>query len=135
MSRPCWDHVWPSFTFRPATALRFSTLKRYGLRYISMERLFFGTISGPCWDHVWPSFPSRPARALKCSTLNLNSLSLYLWSVFFGTMSGPCWDHVQPSFTSGPPRALKFSTLSLHGLRTISMECLIFRTMFGPCLA
>ena len=135
MYGPYGDHVWPSFTSRPARALKFLTLNPSGLRNISTLCLFFGTISGLCWDHVWPSFPSRPARALKCSTLNLNSLSLYLWSVFFGTMSGPCWDHVQSSFTSRPPRALKFSTLSLHGLRTISMEYLIFRTMLGPCLA
>ena len=48
--------IWPSFTFEPAKALKFSTLGKYGLRNISMECLLFGTISGPCLDHVGSMF-------------------------------------------------------------------------------
>ena len=61
MLGPFWtilDHVWPSFPFRPARALKFSRLGKYGLSNISIECLLFGTISGPCWDNVWPVFTS-----------------------------------------------------------------------------
>ena len=93
MSGPCWDHVWPSFTSRPARALKFSTLNPNGLRTISMECLFLGTMSGPFWDHVWPSFTYRPIRALKCSTLSPNCLKDHLYGVsifgdYVGTMFG-----------------------------------------------
>ena len=35
------DHVWPSFPFRPARALKFSRLGKYGLSNISIECLLF----------------------------------------------------------------------------------------------
>ena len=129
-SGPCWDHVWPSFTSRPARALKFLTLNPSGLRNISTLCLFFGTMSGPCWDHVWPSFPSRPARALKFSTLHLNCLRpISMECLFFRTMSGSCLDHDWPSYTSRPARLMKFLRLSRHGLRT----CLWNVYFLGPC--
>merc|ERR1711954_396808 len=49
-------------------------------------------------------------------------------------MFGPCRDHVWPSLTSRPARALKFSRLSKHGLRPMSAECPLIRTISGPYL-
>ena len=50
------DYVWPSFTLRPARALKFSRLGRYGLSNISIECLLCGTISGPCLNQVGTMF-------------------------------------------------------------------------------
>merc|ERR1711954_168995 len=89
--RPCRDYVWLSFTSRPARALKFSTVNLHGLRPISMECLFFGTMSGSCSDHVRPSLTSRPPRALKFSTLNLHGLrTISMECLIFRTMLGPC---------------------------------------------
>merc|ERR1711954_163163 len=95
MFGPCRDHVWPSFTYRPARALKLSTLYLHGLRHISLGFLFFGTMLGPCWDHVWPSFTSRPARSLKFSRLSQHGLRpMPTECLLFRTTSGPCLDHV-----------------------------------------
>ena len=60
-----------------------------------------------------------------------------LQSLFFLV---PCRGHVWTmwwpfllSFTSGPDRDLKFSRLSLLGPRDPSIQCLVYRTMPGPC--
>ena len=49
-------------------------------------------------------------------------------------MFGPCQDHVWPIFTFRLDKALKFSRLSQHCIGHMSMECLIFGAMSGPCL-
>ena len=71
MFGPFWmilDHVWPSFPFRPARALKFARLGEYGLRKVSMECVLFrtmnvsmecvlfGTISGSYWNHFGTMF-------------------------------------------------------------------------------
>ena len=48
-SGPCWDHVWPSFTSRLATALRFSRLSNLVLGPFLWSVYFLG----PCQIHVW----------------------------------------------------------------------------------
>merc|ERR1711954_18996 len=95
ISGPCWDHFWPSFTYRPARVLKLSTLYLHGLRHIYLEFLFLGTMSGPCWDHVLPSFTSRPARSLKFPRLSQHGLRpMSTECVLIRTISGPCLDHV-----------------------------------------
>merc|ERR1712081_75438 len=103
MSGPCWDHVWPSFTSRPARALKLSRLSQHGLRTLPMDCLIFGTMSGPCLDHVkdhvWPSLTSKPARALKFSRLPKNGLRpMSTECLLIRTISGPCLDHVGTMF-------------------------------------
>merc|ERR1711954_440759 len=81
--RPYRDYVWPSFTSRPARALKFSTVNLHGLRTISIECLFFRTMSGPYKGHVWAIlgpcfgyfyniFASRLLEWLKFSLILLN---------------------------------------------------------------
>ena len=51
MFGPFWDTFWPSFTFRPARALKFSRMGQYCQRNMSMECLLLGHITvmlGPC---------------------------------------------------------------------------------------
>ena len=128
MSGPCWDHVWPSFTSRPAIAMKFSKLNINGLRPISMECLFFGTMSGPCWDHVWPSFTFKQARAHKFSGLSQHGLRpMSIEYLFLRIMLGPYL--AQLYF----PTRLRF-------LRLVLSICLVsilflgsYQFMFGPC--
>ena len=95
----CWSHVKPSFTSRPARALKSSRRSQHGIRHKSMEFLFFGTMSGPCLDHVWPGFTSRPARSLKFSRLSQHGLRpMSTECVLFMTTSGLCLDHVGAMF-------------------------------------
>ena len=44
MPGPWWDHLWPSFTYRPERALKFSRLSQHGLLPMSLERLSLGTM-------------------------------------------------------------------------------------------
>ena len=87
----------------------------------------------PCHDqyHIFPSVTSIPNRALTFSRLSpradvfvLITFLDHIWVMFW-----PC----PPSFTSKPARALKCSRLSHHGLRQMSIECPIFKTMCRPC--
>jgi len=48
MSGPYLNHFWPSFTFRPAIALKFIRLSQHDVRPMSINRLFLETMSGPC---------------------------------------------------------------------------------------
>ena len=49
------------------------------------------------------------------------------------SMFGPQLDQVWPIFTSTPAGAMKFSILGEYGLSNISIECLLFGTISGPC--
>ena len=137
-----WDHVWTMvgpclayLYFQTSLSTDIFNIESLCLWPISMECLFFGTMSGLCSDHVRPSFTSRPPRALKFSSLNKHGLRpMSMEFILLGPMSGPCWDHVWSKFTSRPARELKFSRLSQHGLRTMCMECLILETMSRPLL-
>ena len=109
MLGPCWghvwaildifDHVWPSFPFRPARALKFSRLGKYVLSNISIVCLLFGTISGQGWDNVWPIFTSWPARALKFWGLSQHGIK-HMSSKYsvYGVISGPFLDYVGTIF-------------------------------------
>ena len=98
MFGPFWtilDHVWPSFPFRPARALKFSILGKYGLSNISIECLLFGTISGPCWDNVCPIFTSWPAKALKFWGLSQHGIKHMSSKYQF-------WGHIRARTMLGP---------------------------------
>ena len=140
MPGPCWVHVWPIFTSRPARVMKFSRQSQHGLRTMCMACFILETMSGPCWDHVWAKFTSQPKRdpeIFKAESMWFKT-NVYGMSTFwehFRAMCGSCWDHVSLSFTSRSARALKFARLSQHGLFYLCLECLLLRTMLGPCLA
>ena len=52
MIGPCWDHDWPSFTYRPARALKFSRLDYHGLKPMSI-----GSCQGDVWAMMGPAKP------------------------------------------------------------------------------
>ena len=58
LSKQFLDHARtnPSFTLRPAKALKFSKLSQQGLRHTYMKCPLFGTISRPCFYHVKTTF-------------------------------------------------------------------------------
>ena len=130
-----WDHVWPSLTSRPARAMKFSTLNLNCLRPISMECLFFGTMSGPCSDHVRPSFTSRPPRALKFSTLNLHGLrTISMECLIFRTMLGPCLAQLYFQISQSTEIFNTESKLSKDHLYGVSIFGDHVGTMFGLAL-
>ena len=137
ISGPCWDHVWPSFTFQLDTALKFSSLFQYGLRPMSGSLYFLG----PYQDYVWTMF----GLALLLDWIQLWNCQVsvnMVWCPCHGVftfwdhiraMFRPCLDHVWPSSNSGSAIALKFSRLNQFVQRPIYMECLRFGTISGPC--
>ena len=52
MSGPCWGHIWPSSTLRPAEALKFvkieSTWSEANIYGVSIFGDHVSTMSGPC---------------------------------------------------------------------------------------
>ena len=58
LSKQFLDHARtnPSFTLRPAKALKFSKLSQQGLRHTYMKCPLFGTISGSCFYHIKTTF-------------------------------------------------------------------------------
>ena len=51
ISKPFWDHVWPSFNSSPSKARKFSRLDQNGLKPMSMEYLLFRIMARKCLDH------------------------------------------------------------------------------------
>ena len=48
-------------------------------------------------------------------------------------MFGPCWDPFVPSVTLRTAENLKFLRLHQHGIMHMSLYCVHFGTMAGPC--
>ena len=129
MFGPCGNHVWLSFTSRPARALIFTTLDWHDLRPISLECLFFGTMSGPCWHHSRPGFTSKPARALIFLRLTQHHVRhLPLNFLFSGW--GPCLaSHLDSKIFK-----TELTRNKAHVYR-VSIFVDHVRTMLWPCLA
>ena len=90
----CFNHVWPSSTFRLARFLNYSRCNQFGWWDIFLEFLFWHSdrfILGPCWGHVCLKLDLRLARALKFSVLGHSGLqdkTMEYWILII--MQEPC---------------------------------------------
>ena len=75
MLGPCWDHIWPSFTSRPARVMKISKVSHDRLRHMCMKCSLLKIMLRPCFDHVKTMF-----------SLSLAPYQLELWH-FFKTFS------------------------------------------------
>ena len=74
MFGPCWDHVWPSFTFRPARSLKYLRLSQFGLMQMSYEVPTF-------WDHVDAMYIYHAGTMFGLALLLIPMLSTFTQSV------------------------------------------------------
>ena len=95
MLGPCSNHIWPSYTFGLARALKFLSVIQFSPWDNFLECLFLyssRTIFGPCWGQVYPRLALSLASALKFLSPGRSGLqNTTLIYLIFITMQGHVW--------------------------------------------
>ena len=107
MSGPCWGHIWPSSTLRPAEALKFVKIE-----WTWSEANIYGVsiFGGPCEDHVGTLF----------------SLALLISSFQGAKIIKICVNYLRPAGS-------QFKTLCVLCSKNWRKQTLIFKKIMGVC--